>query len=368
MKISSKSLILGFLLVLTCLPFHAQTTTGAATATTAQTAQAPDDVTNKITELFHAGKYAEAQQLTTGMLLAYPNDQRLIKSKAFLDKVLAPASSTDVAPKGTPAKSNVAPAQAAANTSAGQLNGMDKVDYNALIVLARQAQQTTDLDEQKKLLRQFMDESSAFLQKHPDQMLLWQFRVVSAMGLNEPMDGYQAGQKLLAAGAADSNDPNLQELLGQLKNKGWLDKQGAERQAERNWMLGTWSISVSHSWPAGHNEKSSWDEGSQTWSIGNVEFSRSASVIEGRYISADGTRSAEPHYRGTVLDSGEIRWEHQDILYAGLGPTTDPDGWTQATSFVPGKDKRTMKMVFPSPTCAVGCIPPAGDTLIFTKK
>src|SRR5208282_6921439 len=138
---------------------------------------------------------------------------------------------------------NLAPAQAATNTKAEPLVGMEKVDYNALIVLARQAQQTTDLDEQKKLLQQFMDQSSAFLQKHPDQMLLWQFRVVSAIGLNEPMEGYEAGQKLLAMGAADSNDPALQELLAQLKNKGWLDwAEKIKKLTEKyGWMVGAWS-------------------------------------------------------------------------------------------------------------------------------
>jgi hypothetical protein len=336
----------------------AQTNAAEAAASAPSAGQAPDDATKKITELVHAGKYVEAQQLTAGLLIAYPNDQRLLKAKALIQKLLAPAG------HATPGSG-----QPAASADAEQLTGMDKIDYNALIVLARQARQDTDLEQQKGSLKQFMDQSSVFLQKHPDQMLLWELRGQSAISLNDPMAGYEAGQKLLAMGAADSNDPTLQELLAQLKNKGWLEQQNAQ-EAERNWMLGTWSISVSHSWPARHKKPFSWDEGSWTWSIGSVEFSSSASVIEGRYISADGVRSAEPHYRGTVLDSGEIRWEHQDILNPGypLGWATDPDRWTQATSFTPGKDNRTMKMVFPSATCAVGCISPTGDTLIFTKK
>jgi hypothetical protein len=65
-------------------------------------------------------------------------------------------------------------------------------------------------------------------------MVLWQLRVVSAISLNDPMAGYDAGQKLLAAGAADSNDPNLQRLLGQIKNKGWLDKQIADKAEKLN--------------------------------------------------------------------------------------------------------------------------------------
>ena len=74
MKQLRKPFILGLLLVLICLaPLHAQTST-----------QAPDDATKKISDLVHAGKYADAQQLTNGLLIAYPNDQRLIKAKGII--------------------------------------------------------------------------------------------------------------------------------------------------------------------------------------------------------------------------------------------------------------------------------------------
>jgi PEGA domain len=181
--------------------------------------------------LVHAGKYAEAQQLTTGLLLAYPNDERLLKAKALLEKLLtSPASAT---PGNNQPTNNGAPGQPAASANAANLTGIDKVDYDALIELARQAQQTTDLEPQKTLLKQFMDQSSVFLQKHPNEMLLWQLRAASAMSLNDdPMAGYEAGQKLLAADAADSNDPNVRRLLAQLKNKGWLDKEAAEKAKE----------------------------------------------------------------------------------------------------------------------------------------
>ena len=203
--------------------------TNAPATSPTPAAQAPDDVTNKITELVHAEKYAEAQQLTTGLLLAYPNDQRLIKAKELLDKLLTPARS---APGSNPPTNNIAPAQPAANTTSKQLTGMDKVDYDALIELAREAQQTTDLPRQKTLLQQFMDQSSLFLQKHPDEMLIWQLRATTAISLNDPAAGYEAGQRLIAAGAADGNDSNVRRLLAQLKNKGWLDQQGVQKAEE----------------------------------------------------------------------------------------------------------------------------------------
>jgi hypothetical protein len=303
MGTSRRLFIVGVLLGLICLaPLQAQTgepSDGNAPAPSpASSGQAPDEVTRKLTDLVHAGKYTEAQQLTTGLLAAYPTDQRLLKAKALIEKMLSPGG------QATPA--NNQPAQAAANAHVEPLTGMDKVDYNALIVLARQAKQTTDLAEQEKQLLQFMDQSNSFLQKHPDQMLLWQLRVASAISLNDPTAGYEAGQKLLAAGAADSDDPGLQGLLGQLKNKGWLDKQQAETQAEKKMeyrsLLGTWDGHVSRANHKGR-EIAHFD-----WTI---ELSEANSLIEGYVTTRNGKTEEQPMLRGTILDSGEISWERR---------------------------------------------------------
>ncbi len=237
-----KSFILGFFLVLAtaCWSPAQQLTkppsagdSNTTTAIPATAGQAPDDATRKIAELVHAGKYAEAQQLTTGLLVAYPDDQRLVKARAMLEKLLTAAGSAAPATNSNPPSNNSVSAPPPPHSNAEQLTGMDKVDYSALIELAKQAQQTSDLPEQQQLLQQFMDQSSLFLQKHPDQILLWQLRAASAISLNRPLAGYDAAQKLLAAGAADSTDANLQRLLAQLKNKGWLDKQEAEKLYEQ---------------------------------------------------------------------------------------------------------------------------------------
>jgi hypothetical protein len=177
------------LLALICLPpLHAQDTAKAPDAneaaqgmSSASPGQAPDDATKKLTELVHAGKYTEAQQLTAGLLIAYPNDQRLIKAKALIEKMLATA--------GHRTPERVQPAQSAANLNSMQLTGMDKVEYNTLLELAREAQQQADPEQQRVSVGQFMGRSSAFLQKHSDQMLLWQLRAASAISLNDAMAG-----------------------------------------------------------------------------------------------------------------------------------------------------------------------------------
>ncbi len=178
-------------------------------------------MTRRITDLVDAGKYSEAQQLTTGLLVAYPDDQRLIKAKALLEKLLT-TPSTPNATSGNQQK------QWAANASTEALTGENKLDYNALIELARQSQQSSDPDEQHKLLQQFMEQSTEFLKRHPEQMLLWQLRAAAAIGMVQPMAGFEAGQKLLEAGAMDSNDPALQQLLAKLKLMGWMDQEKAK--------------------------------------------------------------------------------------------------------------------------------------------
>src|SRR5579859_2515239 len=153
------SLFRGLFAASLCLaPLHAQTVGNAPAPNSASAAQAPDDMTAKITTLVNAGKYAEAQQLTTGLLVAYPDDQRLIKTKALLEKMLA-------APAAPGAKPEHPQGQALASENAPLLTGADKLDYNALIERARDAHQTTDPEQQKAYLQRFMADSTLFLDR-----------------------------------------------------------------------------------------------------------------------------------------------------------------------------------------------------------
>ena len=347
MERATKSLICGFVIVLASLaPLHAQnvSTDSNAAPSTPAAAQAPEDVTKKITDLVNAGKYAEAQALTTGLLMAYPNDQRLIKTQALL-KQLAPTTAVPSTPVISPSS------QPATSADGGQLTGMEKVDYNALIERARQAQQTTDPEQQKSSLQRFLSDSSLFLQKHPEQMLLWQIRAAAAISVNDPDAGYEAAQKLLAAGAVDSNDAALQRLLGQLKNNGWLDKQGVENFKRYAWIVGTWSVS--------------WSVGEKPDQHGNGEkevFSKSDSgAIEGFYLSKNGHKNRKPNMRGVILAS-QVSWTqyfdisdkdpespggHNFIVDDAPGRPYYPSGWQPPVSYSLSDDKRTMTMLFP---------------------
>jgi len=199
------------------LPLNAQTASAppAAQPAAAVSGQAPDEATNKITELVHAGKYGEAQQLVNGLLIAYPSDARLVQAKGLIEQLMAAPAPAAAAPAAT------VPAAAA-------LTGEDKLDYSALIEMVRQAQESTDLEEQTRLLQQFMEQSAGFLKQHPEQMEIWQLRGAAAISLQEPKAGYEAGQRLLAAGAMDNGDANVQQLLAKLKLLGWMDKEKVE--------------------------------------------------------------------------------------------------------------------------------------------
>lgn len=125
MRKLSAFFILGLVLGLVrLLPLHAQETANApvgANTTTANqmppTGLAPDDVMKKISELVRAGKYAEAQQGVAALLILYPDDQRLIKGKALLDKTLASPQPAPPTASSHPLAANEAPTQPATNDS-----------------------------------------------------------------------------------------------------------------------------------------------------------------------------------------------------------------------------------------------------------
>lgn len=196
-----------------------------------------------------------------------------------------------------------------------------------------------------------MDQSGPFLQKHPDQMLLWRLRAAGAISLNSPTAGYEAGQKLLAMGAEDGNDLNLRRLLAQLKNRGYLDRQEVQKQGKYDWVLGTWSVSCSYL-----DLRKRVAAAPIHFSYSNVEFSKSASVIEGYSFSSEDAKFEDPVYRGTILDSGEIGWEWTANL------PHKSAAWMPAISFEPGEDRRTMTIVFTSPSKDSG-----PQTLLFTR-
>ncbi len=450
-----------------------------------QAGQAPIEVIKKLSDLVHAGNYSEAQQLTTGLLLAYPDDQRLVRARALLQKYVAaqstgqagaahppataagsPATATSAAPaspapdrqpdgfvgigvsleadsdshglkigsvfQNSPAsRAGLSPGMLvsrvdhastqgmtleevakllqgaagtkvelgltdlgtgrettflltremilyATDTDPSQLSGMDKIDYEAMIELAKEAQQTADADQQKASLGQFMRQSLGFLTRHPHEMVLWQFRAAAAISLNDPVQGYIAGQKLIAAGAANGDDQNALALLAQLRNKGWLDWQEARKHAMFDWVLGTWSITYSLSWHGRGTWPANFGPVNRSGSLGTIDFAVNGSRIEG-YSTVDGNKAFV--FTGVPSPSGEIRWYkwynpagsqpgyHAAIWGWKPGETYYPNGWLPVISCAVGEAKGTMTMVVPSQDKNPASRDPMSDTvtLVLTK-
>ena len=167
----------------------------------------------------------QEQERLRNLALAKQQQERARRDAAAVAQTSAALGQllgADKAAEAAPAASQ--PAASAGQPSVTPLKGMDRIEYNSLISLARQAQQATDLGQQRALLKHFTELSSPFLQRHPERILLWQIQIVSAMSLNDPISGYEAGQGLMAAGAADSDDPDLQQFLVQINLKGWFNK------------------------------------------------------------------------------------------------------------------------------------------------
>jgi hypothetical protein len=236
------------------------------------------------------------------LLIAYPDDQRLIKAKALIEGLLASGDPTSAAP------GNPGVAQPLADGNAERLSGMEKVEFNSLLQLARQAQQETAPEQQTALLRQFVSQSDAFLQRHPDQMLLWQLRAVAALGLHDPYAqyiGFQAGQKLIAAGAASSNDPNLQQLLSRLNLMGWLDGQKME-EATKN---------TADSLTNGMGTKFARVPGTTTvFSIYLTKVGAfQAFVDETHYDATQGMQAAVPGHQGATLLASYVQAHYESL-------------------------------------------------------
>jgi hypothetical protein len=313
--------------------------------------QAPDSMIQKLSDLVHAGRYDEARQSVAGLLILYPNDQRLVKAKSLLENTAPANPSAEPGNWPDDAVTGKVSAQPTVSNPA-QLKGMDRVDYDALLELAHQAQQTSDLDQQKSLLQRFMNQSGAFLQQHPEQTLLWQLRAAAALSLNDPDEGYNAAQKLLAAGAADTNDPNLLRLMAQLKNKNWLDPQGVaaakakiEDEKKFGWIVGTWS--ALDTW----FQKAAFDYGKRQNNL-KIEFVRSGDVVLGYAIhEKTGQRYSTPLLQYTLPASGKpdascwsfnvgtpIKWQPVESLTMGdTGNNFELNIAYQQTKFVLNK-------------------------------
>ena len=112
-------------------------------------------------------------------------------------------------------------AQGASATS-DEMSPEARIKYDALMLVAQEADQATLEEDRKKALREFMARSAAFLEMVPNQTNIWMMRAVTAVELDYPDDGFYAGQKLKELGLETSDDPKVQRAFAELELKDWL--------------------------------------------------------------------------------------------------------------------------------------------------
>jgi hypothetical protein len=113
----------------------------------------------------------------------------------------------------------------AGQPSSATLDPRARLELETLLGMAAEAKTATEAQQKRKILTEFMDRSAPFLKSHPEVKEIWVHRAVAALALGRPQEGWEAGQKLIALGALDSNEEQERAVLAQLNRKNWLDKE-----------------------------------------------------------------------------------------------------------------------------------------------
>jgi hypothetical protein len=179
----------------------------------AQTAPTQSDLEKQV----QSEQWADAAKTVEILLKNKPDDATLKGYKEEITKHLAnPEASIPPKVKSEP----------------GKLTGADKLEWNTLLLMVDDALKATGTEEGKKALAEYLEKSAAFVAKHPDYLKAWQFRAVAALELDKAQQGLEAGLKLKALGALDSEDPAMMKLMANLNRKQWLDETAVDRIRE----------------------------------------------------------------------------------------------------------------------------------------
>ena len=152
-----------------------------------------------------------------------------VEAKAALDEAikLAPPDKQDKVQK-------IAKLLATEPTAADDpppLTGAARRQLDALRLIIEEADHATLDTERKKLLQEFLAKSEPFVKENPDRISVWALRAVAAVELDEPKIGWEAGRKMLKAGAENSDDPKTRKVLASLERRGWLGEEPPKIEA-----------------------------------------------------------------------------------------------------------------------------------------
>ncbi len=204
-------------------------------------AEIPAAAQQEIDHLVQQDKFAEALAKVDGLLKDNPTDKDLLDLKAQLEKSRPSSSPAAAAPK---------------------LKGEDRLLLDTLNAIIDDIKAASEDANRRRLMEEFLAKSKPFVAKFPDQTNIWLMRAAAAMELNDVDSGWQAGQKLKAMGALDSDDAQTRKIMMSLNRKEWLGDnfekaKSANREAklavslsnlpvERQKLIGTWVLASAH--------------------------------------------------------------------------------------------------------------------------
>ncbi len=103
--------------------------------------------------------------------------------------------------------------------------------FAALRLILDEANSAKVPQERLRLINEFLGKSAELLQTYPLQTNLWLLRAATALEANKEIEAREAGNKLIALGLDDSQDPKLVALMAKLERKGWLGTNSAAEQS-----------------------------------------------------------------------------------------------------------------------------------------
>jgi tetratricopeptide (TPR) repeat protein len=117
-----------------------------------------------------------------------------------------------------------------------QLTGEARRKYDALLLIAEDADKAKSAEERQKLLLEFFTKSAPFVRDNPKVTPIWLLRAAAGLELDWKFPTWQAGRKLIELGADSSDDAKTRKVLAQLDRKGWLEpKAWAKPEAGKDW-------------------------------------------------------------------------------------------------------------------------------------
>jgi hypothetical protein len=102
------------------------------------------------------------------------------------------------------------------------LSSQDQRKLDVLMLILEDAEKATTPEDRAKAFREYLEKSGDFAAAHPEQTNIWVMRAFAAVDVDEPKLGWEAGKKLQALGADNSENPKMRRVMASLDRKGWL--------------------------------------------------------------------------------------------------------------------------------------------------